>query len=81
MAELREVAERRGVSIAAVVGDAVDTELNRDERAGRVRLAREVLGAFHSGEARLGRDHDVHLIEAYATDDVAEARESENPSA
>lgn len=68
MDALRSVAARRGVSIARVVRDAVDAELARDAAADRGRLARETVGAYRSGRADVGREHDAHLAEAFARD-------------
>jgi hypothetical protein len=69
IAELRHQARQRGVSISALVRDAVDRQLSRtetlDERWAR---ALSAIGCGHSGGGNIARDHDEHLAEAYAED-------------
>lgn len=65
MSELKAVAARRGVSVAAVVRSAVEAELARAGAEERVERALEVVGAYRSGRPDLSADHDAHLAEAF----------------
>jgi hypothetical protein len=58
---LRRVAARRGVSQAAVIREALDDVLSRDDRRRRIERLLAVAGRYHSGLAdgrSLARDHD-----------------------
>ena len=65
MERLRRLAKRRGVSIAAVVRDAVDRCVEGDESASRLERLLGAAGAFSSGTANTSKDHDAVLEEAY----------------
>ncbi len=67
MVALRDAAPRRGLSIAAMVHEAVDEALNDDRRQRRIRRA---LGAVMgpdrgSGLSDVARDHDRYLADAF----------------
>jgi Ribbon-helix-helix protein, copG family len=65
MDALRREAERRQTSIAAVVRDAVDAELARDERRLLWDRAMEVVGKYQSGHPDIGQNHDLYLDPDY----------------
>lgn len=65
MAGLRDLARRRGVSMAAVVRGSVDATLAAEDRDRDWDRALAVAGAFRSGLPDLGRHHDAYLDEAY----------------
>jgi hypothetical protein len=66
-AELRRQARMRGISISALVREAVDRELalrgSRDEAWNR---ALSVIGKYRGGPPyNVGENHDEHLAEAF----------------
>jgi hypothetical protein len=63
MRALRAIAAERGVSIAALIREAVDRQLvTGGARARRERLIRSI-GGFRSGQGDVSRDHDRYLAE------------------
>lgn len=68
---LKRWAERLGISMAEAVRRCVDERLQAEAAGlGREQLVREalsVIGKYDdpAGPARVGRDHDEHLAEAY----------------
>lgn len=66
MDRLRREARRRGMSIAAVLREAVDRMIppSADERQELARQIREVAGQFHSGTGDLPERHDELAGEA-----------------
>lgn len=67
MERLRGEAARRGVSIAAVIREAVDREIGVDAgRRDRDKLI-ESIGGFRSGHADIAENHDDHLDEAFSS--------------
>jgi hypothetical protein len=60
---LREVAARRGVSIAEVVRQAVDRDLERDERRDRYDRALSLIGHFTDRDQAtdVAENHDRYL--------------------
>ena len=68
-AELRYQARVRGVSISALVREAVDRELSRrtkaDEEWERMLAA---VGSFHGDGSNVSEHHDDYLADAYAKD-------------
>ena len=69
-AELRYQARTRGVSISALVRNAVDRELSRGEsHAEAWARALSVIGRYRGGPPyNVAENHDEHLAEAYADD-------------
>lgn len=67
-AELRYRARKRGISIAALVREAVDLELSRREtHAEAWARALSAIGSGRGGPPyNVGENHDEHLAEAYA---------------
>jgi hypothetical protein len=64
---LREIAARRGVSIAELIRQGTERFLNEDahiDAEERKRRALGVAGRFRSGVRDLGKAHDRHLSEA-----------------
>lgn len=65
-AELRYQARKRGISISALVREAVDRELSRREtRAEAWARALAAIGSGHSGRHDIAERHDDYLAEAY----------------
>jgi hypothetical protein len=67
MARLREAAERRGTSIAAVVREAVDKELASDPQDREVLWERalQAVGRFRGDGAPVAENHDEYLDEIF----------------
>ncbi|MFQ5796559.1 MAG: ribbon-helix-helix protein, CopG family [Candidatus Bipolaricaulia bacterium] len=63
---LRAEAARQGVSVAALVREAVDAHLSRDRDVRRRALA--VVGRFASGGHDVAEEHDRELEAVYADD-------------
>jgi hypothetical protein len=68
-AGLRQRARRRGISISALVREAVDRELSRQlsQNEAWARF-RSVVGSGHGGGGNVAADHDEYLDEAFADD-------------
>ena len=60
---LKERSAASGLSVAALVRDALAQWIDRDERAARVERALSALGGFHSGVGDLAENHDIYLNE------------------
>jgi len=68
-AELRYQSRKRGLSIAALVREAVDRELSlRESHAEAWARALAAIGSGHGGGGSVGRDHDLYLADAYVND-------------
>ena len=70
---LREMAHRDGVSIAALVRDAVARFLERDapvSRADRVQRILDLAGRYASGCSDVSERHDEYFVDAILGDDV-----------
>lgn len=68
-AELRRQARMRGISISALVREAVDHELSRREtREEAWARALSVIGCGRSGLRDIAENHDEYLAEAYEND-------------
>jgi hypothetical protein len=65
MTALKREAGRRRTSIAAVVRDAVDAELGRDDREERMRQILAVAGKYNSGHPDIAENHDLYLDPDY----------------
>ncbi len=68
MRQLRDLARRRGVPIAALMREGADLVIRSsgavdDEQ--RRRRAMDAAGRFHSGHEDLAEAHDRHLTEAF----------------
>lgn len=71
MHRLREVAARRGISMAAFIRAAVETALtgDPDDPARRWHRASRAVGAYRSDDAdAVARDHDRYLADAFTRD-------------
>jgi len=67
--QLRRIAHSKGVSVAAVVREAVDAALTgRDERREAWERALAVMGTFSSGGGDVAKDHDEWFAEAVEAD-------------
>jgi hypothetical protein len=64
-AQLRTMAARDGVSVAALVRRGVDRVLAEDDRLARLERLRAIVGKY-SGPSDLAERHDDYLAEAYA---------------
>ena len=67
VAALKRLAVERGVSIAALIRDAVDRTLEDGDMAVRHRRALAVVGKFpsKSGASDVSENHDRYLVDAY----------------
>lgn len=65
LAALRRHAAKRGVSIAAVVREAVDALLRDAGRGGSVTRSLAAVGRFESEPDNVAEDHDRLLDEAF----------------
>jgi hypothetical protein len=66
VAALREMSGQTGVSLAALVREAVSSALERRSGDDRWERAFGVVGAFDSGSSDVSERHDRALAEAYA---------------
>ena len=66
VAALRERSARTGRSLAALVRDAVSSDLERRSGADRWERALSVVGAFDSGSSDVSQRHQEELAEAFA---------------
>ena len=62
---LKRRAAERGVSMAELIRDAVDRDLERDDEEAKWERAFAVMGKFRSGLADVSERHDDYLAEAY----------------
>jgi ribbon-helix-helix CopG family protein len=63
---LKRKATERGVSMAALIREAVDTLLAQDDREAIRRRALSVAGKFHSeGPTDVSEEHDRYLAEDF----------------
>lgn len=63
--KLKELAARRGVSMAELVRAAVEQALEQDELDRKWRRATAALGRFHGGPSDVSVNHDKYLAEDY----------------
>ncbi|MGH2407392.1 MAG: ribbon-helix-helix protein, CopG family [Candidatus Limnocylindrales bacterium] len=63
---LRRTAEARGVSMAAVIRDAIDEipEAPMTDREYLVHRALAVIGKYHSGLQDVAEEHDKYFVES-----------------
>lgn len=66
MARLRAVALKRGVSIAQVIRDAVDTTVRGPDWEEKKRRAFAAIGSIRGDDANVSEEHDKYLAEIYA---------------
>ncbi len=64
-AAVKRIAAQRGVSMAAVIRDAVDGILDGDERRARWERALSVVGSASGGGENVSEEHDRYLEEAF----------------
>ncbi|MFO7571690.1 MAG: CopG family transcriptional regulator [Gaiellaceae bacterium] len=68
-AELRRQARQRGISISALVREAVDRELaQRESLDDAWRRALAAIGSYHGDGSNVSEEHDEYLVDAYADD-------------
>jgi hypothetical protein len=63
MERARREASRRGISMAALIREALDAVLDDDAARERRRRAREVIGSFRSGADDVSERHDEVLAD------------------
>lgn len=63
MARAKRAADDRGLSLAALVRDALRRYLADDDRQRRLDRAKRAVGGFHSGHGDLARGHDEALAD------------------
>lgn len=63
LAALRALARERGVSVAALVREAVDALLSARSKDEAWERAMRAAGRFRSGKGDVGREHDRYLTE------------------
>lgn len=65
-AELRYQARKRGISISALVREAVDRELSqRESHAEAWERMMSIAGKYQGGGDNIAENHDEYLAEAY----------------
>ena len=62
---LKEMAVRRGVSMAELIRESVQRLIEEREEAEKWRRALEVLGKYRDGASDVSINHDKYLDEAY----------------
>ena len=62
---LKQVAVRRGVSVAELIRQSVDRFLEEDLEAEKWARALSILGRYQSGAADVSMNHDKYLDECY----------------
>jgi predicted DNA-binding protein len=62
---LRRIAAQRGVSMAELIRDAVDRQLEQAPTDQARARAVSAVGGFHSGRADVSTRHDDHLTDAF----------------
>jgi hypothetical protein len=67
VAALREQSARTGVSLAALVRDAVESSIEQRSAGNRWERALGAVGAFESGSADVSEDHDREVARAFAS--------------
>jgi Arc/MetJ-type ribon-helix-helix transcriptional regulator len=68
-ARMKSAAAKKGVSMAELIRQAIDTLLAKGGEKSEVELRRraiEAAGRFHSGRRNVARDHDEYLSEDFA---------------
>lgn len=65
---LRQLAARRGVSLAQLVRQAVERMLGEDELTEKWRRASALIGRFSDDAPDVSAKHDEYLAEAYLGD-------------
>jgi hypothetical protein len=63
---LKRAADERGVSMAAVIREAVDRYVSSDPGVLRRQRAIAAIGRFRSGHRNVSTAHDEHLVGAFA---------------
>jgi hypothetical protein len=61
MKRLRAEAKRRGISVAAILCDALEARVRVGEWETRKRRALEVVGAYRLSHTDVGVNHDLYL--------------------
>ncbi len=62
---VKELAARRGVSMAELIREAVERIVKEGEDAEKWRRASTIVGKFHSGQSDISVEHDKYLAEEY----------------
>ncbi len=68
MHKLKNIANRRRVSVAELIRESVDQFLrspNKMTKEDRIKRASEVIGKYHSGKHDISVKHDDYLDESY----------------
>ena len=68
-ARMKSAAQRKGVSMAELIRQAIEMFLDKGSDKSEVELRRraiEAAGRFHSGRKNVARDHDGYLSEDFA---------------
>lgn len=66
---VKAIAQEEGISMAQVIRDAIDAQLEERSEPGetdRWERSLSVIGRFHSGRSDIAENHDAYLAEAYA---------------
>jgi hypothetical protein len=65
--ELKRIAAERGISVSAVIREAVEKAVTVDDGPARRRRALNAVGRFRSGKKDVGTEHDRYLAEDFAS--------------
>jgi hypothetical protein len=65
--QLKRIAAERGISVSAVIREAVEKAVAVDNGPARRQRALAAVGRFRSGKNDVGADHDRYLGEDFAS--------------
>jgi hypothetical protein len=65
--ELKRIAAERGISLAALIREAIESTIAVDPGPARRQRALAVVGRFGSGRKDVGAEHDRYLAEDFAS--------------
>jgi Arc/MetJ-type ribon-helix-helix transcriptional regulator len=62
---LKKIAAERGISMAEVIRQAINSALEKEDKREKWRRALAIVGSFHSDADDISVEHDKYLAEAY----------------
>lgn len=64
---LRRIAAERGISVSALIREAIDRAVAEDDGPARRQRALAAVGSFRSGEKKVSAEHDRYLAEEFGS--------------